>query len=125
MLHTGTFKDIDPNKYDEIWLIVRSLRRMPDNPKGNIKHVPTLSPSLNLFYEYNNLRNRGCWNANAFETGYKPKFLQEMKGYSQQNMLKELAQKSKTKDILIVCFCENENMCHRSLVAKLVRDMQK
>lgn len=126
MLYTGNLKKITNNeieKYDEIWLIVRSLRYMPNNPKGNIKHVPELSPSFSLFIEYNNLRNQGKWNKQMFEEQYKPRFLAEMTNRIPKSMLQELAQKSKSKDILIACFCDDESMCHRSLVKQLVENI--
>lgn len=49
MLYSGSFKDIDCDKYDEIWLIVRSLSVPAGN---NIYHVPQLSPSPDLFHRY-------------------------------------------------------------------------
>ena len=54
MLYSGSFGAIDCNRYDEIWLIVRSLKHMPAG--HNIYHVPQLAPSLDLFYTYLSLK---------------------------------------------------------------------
>jgi uncharacterized protein (DUF488 family) len=120
MLYTGTFRDIDYNKYDEIWLIVRSLKAMPKNPKQNIHHVPVLSPSLNLFFKFQNWKKLGQWNQQTFDTLYTPTFLQEMLQPKQKMILNELAEKSKTQDILIACYCTDEHICHRTLIKKII-----
>lgn len=114
MLYTGSFSDIGKRPYDEVWLIVRSLKAMP---KGdNIKHVPELSPSWNLFKSYLNWKERGIWNHHIFETQYKPEFIRELSSYNSRKKLKELIQLSEEKDILCVCYCKDESLCHRSIV---------
>lgn len=120
MLETGTFRDIDIEKYDEIWLVVRSLKAMPRNPKQNIIHVPVLSPSLKLFFDFNNWKKQGKWTQEQFNQIYTPRFLKEMLQPKQRMVLNDLAEKSKSKDILITCYCTNECMCHRSLIKKIV-----
>ena len=120
MLYTGTFRDIDHNKYDEIWLIVRSLKAMPKNPKGNIYHVPVLSPSLKLFFKVQELKKANQWTEKSFDEFYTPAFLKEMLQPKQRMILNQLAEKSKTQNILIACYCTNENICHRSLIKKII-----
>lgn len=118
MIYTGSFKDISSN-YDEVWLIVRSLKSMP-NCNIPVYHVPALSPSPQLFKCYLNWRNQDLWNKNTFENFYKPRFLKEMEGEDAQRVLNLLINKASTKNILLVCFCNDESMCHRSLVYSLV-----
>lgn len=123
MLYSGSFNDIDCNKYDEIWLIVRSLKNMPAG--NNIYHVPQLSPSPDLFHKYLALKNEGKWNTKAFDEIYTPQFLQEMQSSTAMTYLDILTKKSRTKDILIACYCHDERMCHRSLVKQCVYAFQK
>lgn len=118
MIYTGSFKDISSN-YDEIWLIVRSLKFVPQ-VNTNVFHVPQLSPSPELFKSYLSWKNQGLWNKNTFENFYKPRFLKEMEGEDAQKVLNLLINKASTKNILLVCFCNDESMCHRSLVYSLV-----
>ena len=118
MLFTGSISDIDKNKYDEIWIIVRSLGKVQTG--RNIFHVPQLSPSYALYHDYLSWRDNGMWNKEQFENVYKPRFLEEMK--SQTELLGVLRERSFTKNILICCFCKDESMCHRSLVKELVEE---
>lgn len=118
MLYTGSIRDIDKTKYDEIWIIVRSLGNVPTG--GNVYHVPQLSPSYNLFYDYRNWVKQGIWCKKQFDDVYKPRFLEEMKSDTAQQYLNLLRESCKTKDILICCFCSDESMCHRSIVKELV-----
>lgn len=118
MIFIGSFKDISSN-YDEIWLIVRSLKQIPQI-NTNVFHVPQLSPSPELFKSYLSWRNQGLWSKDTFEKYYKPRFLQEMKKVEAQTYLNLLIEKAKTKDILLVCYCQDESMCHRSLIYSLV-----
>ena len=123
MLYSGSFKDIDCDKYDGIWLIVRSLKSVPAG--NNIYHVPQLSPSPDLFHKYLSLREAGKWNTKAFDEIYTPQFLKEMQSPEAFRYLNILANKAKTKDILIACYCKDERMCHRSLVKKCIFTFQK
>lgn len=123
MLHIGSFRDIKPDNYDQIWLCVRSLKQMPNNPNGNIIHVPVLSPSQKLFYHHLDLKNKGLWNSESFEKDFAPKFLQEMLQPEPLAKLKELAELVKTKNILVVCYCKEEHLCHRSLIYQIIEQI--
>lgn len=118
MLYTGSIRDIDKTKYDEIWIIVRSLGNISTGE--NVYHVPQLSPSYNLFYDYRNWVKQGIWCKKQFNDVYKPRFLEEMKSDTAQQYLNLLRESCKTKDILICCFCNEESMCHRSIVKELI-----
>ena len=123
MLITGTFHDIGKVKCDEIWCIVRSLKNGLPNADVPIYHVPDLSPSFQLFKNYLAWRDQGVWNLQTFEQCYKPRFMQEMCNVQALAMLNRLYEKSKVMDILIVCFCPDESMCHRSLVKQIIASM--
>ena len=47
MITIGSFKDMS-EEYDEIWIIVRSLKSTPYIPNTQVYHVPVLSPSPDL-----------------------------------------------------------------------------
>lgn len=119
MISIGSFKDIS-TKYDEVWLIVRSLKT-ERIPQINIPifHVPALSPSPELFRCYLSWRKQGLWDKNTFENSYKPRFLHEMQSAEAKGYLQLLRERSATKNILLACFCEDETLCHRSLVYQL------
>ena len=119
MISIGSFKDIS-DKYDEIWLIVRSLKEMPRCGDVPIYHIPALSPSPDLFHRYLSLRDAGAWNKQTFETIYKPIFLEEMKKPEASGALGFLKQRAHNKHILLACYCPSDEMCHRSIVYQLV-----
>lgn len=101
--------------YDEVWAIVRSLKY--GNPR--MRHVPELSPSWSLFKRYMSLREEGNWNENTFQTIYVPQFLKEMRGKAQQDLLNELF--NTEKHICLVCFCAEEELCHRSIIGGMLQ----
>lgn len=101
--------------YDEVWAIVRSLKYA--NPR--IRHVPELSPSWGLFKKYMKLRDEGKWNKDTFLREYVPQFLKEMRGKEQQNLLNELF--NTEKHICLVCFCPEEELCHRSIIGGMLQ----
>ena len=120
MITIGSFKDIS-DEYDEIWLIVRSLKNMPYVPNTIVYHIPVLSPSTELFQCYLSWKDSGHWNKQTFETLYKPRFLKEMESTEAQGMLALLKSKSERgKHILLACYCASDEMCHRSIVYQLV-----
>lgn len=101
------------------WIIARSVKTLPDGALW----VPELSPSRELLSDYLRLRKMGLWNEHAFKTIYVPTFLREMKGSKEAkqylNLLFNLSKKGKT--IEIACFCQDETMCHRSIIAGLLQ----
>lgn len=120
MITIGSFKDMN-DEYDEIWIIVRSLKSVPHVPNTQVYHVPALSPSSDLFYKYLAWRDNGEWNEDTFQNKYVPQFLQEMHGNSAQQALDTLIERGKTHKILLVCYCKDESMCHRSIVMGIIQ----
>lgn len=119
MITIGSFKDID-SSYDEVWIIVRSLKG--GTPQvGNCYHVPVLSPDWNLFKDYRKWADANAWNKECFMERYVPRFLKQMKTPEAKQALNSLYFKSKNSNILLVCFCPNEEMCHRSIVFGLLQ----
>lgn len=121
ILYSGKFKDIEYSKYDEIWLIVRSLKNKSIiKDHKNVFWVPELSPTPELFNWYLNQRKKS-WSIVEFEDTYVPWFLKDIsQNVSAAHKLNELYYKSKTKNILIVCFCQNVQLCHRKIISNLI-----
>ena len=120
MSSIGSFKDMS-EEYDEIWIIVRSLKSTPYIPNTHVYHVPVLSPSSDLFHKYLYWKDNGEWNEDTFQNKYVPQFLCEMHSQEAKNILNDLFYKSKNKHILLVCFCPNETLCHRSIICGLLQ----
>lgn len=117
MITITNIRNINYTEYDEVWAIVRSLR----NP-GKMKHVPELSPSWNLFKKYLSLRDSGKWSAAAFQDVYVPTFLQEIRNAAARRKLTELIELDRQgKRICLACFCPDETLCHRTIVAGILQ----
>ena len=106
---------VNYGEYDEVWAIVRSLKY--GNPR--IRHVPELSPSWGLFEMYMRLKKDGNWNEDKFRRLYVPQFLKEMRGKEQQKLMNELF--ATKKRICLVCFCQEEELCHRSIIGGMLQ----
>ena len=56
---------------------------------------------------------------------YKARLLEEMQSLESQQVIEELCQRSlQGETITLLCFCENEDQCHRSLVTRLIEIAQ-
>lgn len=116
MLHLGRISDISRD-YDENWLIVRSVKQVP----RNAVQVSALSPSTSLFYKYLDAKKAGRFDGAWFQSVYVPTFLREViANQDARNLLNQLYAESRRKSILLACFCPNESLCHRSIVAGLL-----
>ncbi len=128
MIKLGNLKNISPNcnDFDEIWLIVRStktvLPEMLNNPK--VRHVPDLSPSMDLFFAYQRWVKENVWSRELFEQLYVPKFMEEIKGNDNAlSLLNQLKIESSDKNIALMCFCNDERICHRSIIGGILMNM--
>lgn len=119
MVFVGNIKDASyfVKNCDEVWAIVRSLKIKP----YGVKQVPELSPSWALFKKYLSLRDNNNWNDKSFMEFYVPQFLREMKSPVAQEKFKELIEKGKNSKIAILCFCDDEATCHRSIIAAMLQ----
>lgn len=120
MITLAGIKNVKPENYDEIWAVVRSLKKKPDWSV----HVPVLSPSWDLFQTYLRLRDSGNWNKDTFDRIYRPRFLEEMKSEPALYMLEMAKALSDSgKHICMWCFCPDKDLCHRSLLAEILKEM--
>ena len=120
MIDIKRISDVKYDNYDEVWAIVRSLK----TKSSKLKQVTALSPSLDLFFKYRNLVKSNNWSKKSFDEIYVPQFLKELKSGNEKGFefLNELYRLDKAgKKICLVCFCTEESMCHRSIVAGLLQ----
>lgn len=130
MIYIDSFndlKDYNMEYIDEIWCIVRSLKnglpviKRDDGSFVDVYHIPQLSPSPELFHAYLNWKQNGQWNEDTFQEKYVPQFIAEMHGEEQRNYLNILFQRAQEKCILLLCFCTEEDMCHRSIILGIMQ----
>ena len=118
MIYVGKLNDyrILHEQWDEKWAIVRSYK----HASTAFKQVTVLSPSTDLFYMYRDMVDKKTWEQATFKRDYVPNFLKQMHGPEEVAKLNELYNLSKTKKIALACFCSDEDMCHRSIIAGLL-----
>ncbi len=75
---------------------------------------PNLSPSAELLRELFPLRDEASWKA------FRRRFLAEMKAPGPKRDLDLLAALSHQTHFAVGCYCEDESLCHRSLLRELL-----
>lgn len=113
-------KDLKPSSSEAQYAIVRSLK----NPIRNTQQLACLSPSRQLFWDYLDWKKKGFWNQDVFRTLYAPRFLRELKenpeAHQAIRMLLERDRNGET--IRLACFCSDETLCHRILLAGILKE---
>lgn len=117
MIKIDNVRNLKNNKGFEHLIIVRSMK----NPIADAIQEACLSPSKQLFFDYLSWKKEGIWDKKCFEERYVPRFLQEiLSNREATDLLFSLLKRSKTDDIALYCFCPEEELCHRSVVAGLL-----
>lgn len=121
MITIKSIKNVKYEDHDHVWAIVRSMKYQ--NP--NITQVAALSPPQELFRKYLEWRDLGVWTHELFLEKYVPEFLTYIhEDYWAQRFLGALVEFDRAgKDICLVCFCPDETLCHRSIIAGLLQGM--
>lgn len=121
MISLVNLRQVNPDDYDLVWAIVRSLK---ENRPGIIQ-VKELSPSYQLFKDYLHLKETGQWDDTAFNLMYVPEFVKGLVTDTQsQAKLRQLFELDHDGlNIAIGCFCVNETLCHRSVVGGILKGL--
>lgn len=112
-------RTLDYSKYDCIYAIVRSMK----NKNPNIIQMADLSPQPGLFKTYRHLAETNQWDKTAFQKIYVPQFLYDLRhNKAAIDKLNQLYKADKAgQRICLLCFCTDETMCHRSIIAGLLQ----
>ena len=129
MIYTMSVQDYSyGNKYNSVFLVVRSLaalRRRGDPILSVAEHLPILSPDTSLFNDYLYWRSHNLWNNATFNTKYRRRFLEQL--YSDEAALAALvdiiAQSKSGKQIALLCYCKDVNLCHRKILGEILSDL--
>lgn len=120
MIKIDNIRNINSNQGFEHLIIVRSLKKKI----LGTTHMPNLSPSPELFHQYLNWKKNGQWNETKFIFEYAPRFIYELKhNTNAMLLLSSIAYRSHNENIALYCFCEDESLCHRSIVAGILLGM--
>lgn len=118
MIEIKRISEVRRGMQDEAYAIVRSMR----TPSDWLVQLPVLSPSRELFFEYRRMAQNGTWGRETFEKVYVPRFLREMTSEAARSELNRLFQLDRAgRHVTLCCFCTDESLCHRSIVAGLLQ----
>ena len=120
MIGIKNIRNVKLEEWDEVWAIVQSMK----NPHPNIRQVKELAPTKSLFFMYRNMAKTNTWNKQAFDETYVPQFIHDFITNKTQTLplMNQLYQMDKAnKRICLLCFCTDETMCHRSIIAGLLQ----
>lgn len=125
MIRITNIRRCHVSEYNEIYLIVRSIASLEKSKSSILKHAshaPELSPSSRLFYDYLNWNKANEWNQDKFDNCYKPIFLKELEHNPEADtLINHLVEKDhEGKNIALLCFCQDENLCHRSIIGNIL-----
>ncbi len=114
-LFTASIRTASSFGADEIWLITRSGNNIP-----GFKHIIELAPSEMLFRQYIN-----SWKGKPGHLWWEKYRAQYFKQFQKPHFVLKLALlyekvHNHNKKVLLVCFCENVEYCHRSLIASFM-----
>lgn len=117
MIKICIISSMEQNEDWENWMIVRA----PDTIPSYAEHVPALSPSPELFAKYMKVYEAGTFDEKFFQEIYVPQFIEEFAANKEANeLLNYLCHESEKKNFYLGCYCEDERLCHRSIVAGLL-----
>jgi len=82
-----------------------------------------LTPSNKLLSVVTDLKKKGIWNAVSFQSEYLPVFLKELKNNPEAKKEFEeiISTLEKGIDVQYACYCTEPKICHRGIIAELVR----
>ena len=126
MIKTITIRECDSALNDgyTVLAIVRNPGKFGDYiaKTDGVHWIPTLSPSQNLMRRVDFLKKSGEWNQDKFAS-FALEFVKEIaKSEKAKEMLNRIYKASENGwKIALACFCGDEDMCHRSIVAGLLQ----
>ncbi len=119
MIFIGSIRDIKNKNFDEVWSITNS-DRLSKSP--GIIYVPQLAPSWDLYNKTQALKKQGQWCDQVFSLMYAPQFIRDINKPNSRQLLNQLYLLDKqNKNIALVCFCSEEETCHRSIIAGILQ----
>ena len=86
-------------------------------------HFGEMTPSKTLLFKAKDLEKKGNWGKESFEREYLPFFLNEIKQNKKAKMEFNdiLSHLESGRDVYYACYCGNVHICHRSIVAELIK----
>ncbi len=78
--------------------------------------LPSLSPSAELLESVHSAPNEKTWKT------FARRFRTEMKRHDAARLLDLLAALSRQSNFAVGCYCENEALCHRSILKELLAE---
>lgn len=120
MIKIGRISEFKQGMCDYTFAIVRSFK----DSSTWMQQLPQLSPSNALFSDYIKIwKPNNMWNKETFESQYLPRFLEQIANdIEAKKWLNWIVKQDRAgKTIGLACFCTDETLCHRSIIAGLLQ----
>lgn len=120
MIMIGNIRDFRKGMCHATYAIVRSMK----NRSEWMMQMPELSPNQDLFHDYIGIwKPNGEWNKTTFDEKYAPRFLNQLANDPMaRERLNELWRRDRAGETIgLACFCADETLCHRSIIAGLLQ----
>lgn len=117
MIEICSIREFDNSKINIA--IVRRMKSM-----NHVIQESVLSPNNELLNKYLSLRNQNEWSSKTFQSVYVPEFLKQMNTKEARQKLNQLyvwQTKHPNDSLQLACFCKDETICHRSIIAGLLQ----
>lgn len=110
---------INTEGFDRAYVCVRSMTA----PVEGATQLAALAPSKELFRDYRRWVAKGVWNQEKFDSEYKPRFLEEvMNSREAVRLIRAMVKHSREgMKIALMCYCKDYSLCHRSILAEILR----
>lgn len=109
----------------EVYLITLSEKLKNEFESRGANYIKSLGPSPRLWSAVQDMKNEGTWNVSRFNTYYRNEYLTSlMDRPSSLASVNLLASKYlRGENIYLVCFCQNPDICHRTILEELLIKM--
>ena len=124
MLYITSFKNVRKMDYDRAFAIVYSMINVPFELQD--KQLECLAPDRILYSWYLSVRdNPNEWNENTFKQTFAEKFVYSLVRNRDAMRCLEILKGVSHLDmkVALCCFCKNECLCHRSILAGILKGM--
>lgn len=105
-----------------IYLTTRSSKQAEYALAQGWEYCPELGPSWDLFNRVKAFKEANRWNQIMFDDMYKQQFISDLMSNRVALLeIKKLIRKLNNGDnITLVCYCTNQEICHRSILGEIM-----
>lgn len=112
-------------KYDKIYFPINHVKlgAISDVFKNKSYHIPTLAPDNILYGKVCQWKSTYKWGYDVFDKLYAPEYILGLQDTKAYRLMKNIAEESYLKNICLVCYCDNQTLCHLCILANILKNV--